>query len=258
MRDHASCSVIITIMNFKIDHRELDWLKRPPALHLPSQVRPTSCMWPFRKSKTPRNNMTTPVEDVTGVYVVVVFGRTGVGVSSLVNLIIGREVAKYHNDGTACTKQKASYRVAIDGRNVDVFDIPGFEGSVPEDQIVRTIVQIHQERGIDLLINCLRPKDGLFASIFKAAVTAVHKCDAGVPVVAVVTFLERQKETMEDWWSGPSKNGDKLAGMTFVDHACVTTLPPDGRKWGQRRLESEKVVRDLIVRHCNGVRRATR
>ncbi|KAH7887160.1 hypothetical protein F5I97DRAFT_1829593 [Phlebopus sp. FC_14] len=201
--------------------------------------------------------MPMPVYNGDRVHVIVIFGRTGMGVSSLVNLITGREDAPYHTDIHPCTQEPAAYRVEINEETFDIYDIPGFgSGFHPE----KTISDLYAERGIDLLINCMRPKGGVVKGYYNAVRSAVPE---RVPIVAVVTGLEKQKDEMEDWWSGPKKNGENLAakGMRFVDHACVTSLPREDVCYNidsyERRYHSVQAVRNLIWRNCNSSKRLT-
>lgn len=184
-----------------------------------------------------------------GVQVVVVFGRTGMGVSSVVNLILGREEAPCHNDIHPCTVVPACYRLEIEGQEFDIYDIPGFRKDFSP---AKTIGRLHRERGIDLLVNCIRPKDGTVKGYYNSVRSVVPD---RVPIVAVVTGLERGGgNRMEDWWS---KNGEELLGkgLKFVDHACVTSLSREDVSYNLecygRKMESFKAARDLIVRCCN-------
>lgn len=183
-----------------------------------------------------------------GVQVVVVFGRTGMGISSVVNLILGQEEAPCHNDIHPCTVEPAFYRLEIDGQEFDIYDIPGFRRDFSP---AKMIGRLHRERGIDLLINCIRPKDGTIKGYYNSVRAAVPD---RVPIVAIVTGLEREGNNMEDWWT---KNGEELLGkgLKFVDHACVTSLSQEDVSYNLecygRKIESVKVARDLIVRCCN-------
>ncbi|KAF9232590.1 hypothetical protein BU15DRAFT_54866, partial [Melanogaster broomeanus] len=189
---------------------------------------------------------------------VVVFGRMGVGSSSLVNLIIGTEVAGHHNDTTRCTKAVALYQASIDNKTVDIYDVPGLQGGMDTSmwkslwtvkptntEIIAAIVNINKARGIDLLIHCLGPKDGIGSDYYKAVRSAVG---AEVPIAAVVTHLERQDGAMDKWWSNNGAKLESEMNMRFDDHACVTTLPHNDAKWRWRRVEGENAVRDLISR----------
>ncbi|KAI6130803.1 hypothetical protein EDD16DRAFT_1028754 [Pisolithus croceorrhizus] len=232
-------------------------LKYPLTLHTPAfstnlralctqNARMFSMLRGFTPLKQSMPDRPAPYDKA--VQVIVVFGRTGMGVSSLVNLILGREEAPYHSDIHPCTLEPTPYQTEIDGQEFEVYDFPGFrKGFSP----AKLIGRLHRERGIDLVINCIRPKDGTVKGYYNAVRSAVPD---RVPIVAVVTGLERHGDDMEKWWL---RNGGDLLekGLKFVDHACVTTLSPEDVSYNLdlygRRIESTKAVRDLIIRCCN-------
>ncbi|KIK98073.1 hypothetical protein PAXRUDRAFT_730497 [Paxillus rubicundulus Ve08.2h10] len=192
-----------------------------------------------------------------GAYVVVVVGRTGMGISSLVNLIIAKEKAQVNNNTDQCTTKARSYETTIDNKEVSIYDIPGLGGGVKHKNIITSIVDVDKKRGIDLLINCLVPKDGIVPGYYSEVVRAVG---SRVPIAAVVTRLEREHGAMENWWSRNGGSLESQKGMKFVDHACVTTLTVsrDDATWGGRKVESERAVRALISKHCRGPKRPPR
>ncbi|KAF9234452.1 hypothetical protein BU15DRAFT_52602 [Melanogaster broomeanus] len=191
---------------------------------------------------------------IQGAYVIVVFGRTGTGISSVVNLISGRADALCSGGSNRCTKEIAQYEANIDSKKIHVYDIPGFGGGereLPDNEIITTIVDIHRKQVIGLLVQCLGPRGGISHNDYLSVTSAVGP---QVPIAAVVTHLEREGGEMDDWWL---RNAEKLASkkMMFVDHACVTTIPvpSNDAQWGRRKMESEKAVRDLISRNRNGI-----
>ncbi|KAG9310010.1 hypothetical protein JVU11DRAFT_10044 [Chiua virens] len=131
--------------------------------------------------ETKPSAMPMPVNNGDRVHVVVVFGRTGMGVSSLVNLILGREDAPFSTDMHPCTVAPAAYRVDLNGHAFDIYDIPGFGNEYAPE---KTISDLYTERGIDLLMYCLRPKEGIAKKIYNAVRSAVPE---RVPLVGVVT-----------------------------------------------------------------------
>ena len=84
------------------------------------------------------------------------------------------------------------------------------------------------------------------AALLKHYETIHDLLPPAVPIVAVITRLERYQDHMEDWWSN---NAQELAsfGMKFADHACITTVP-DCRglpsTFRERLIHSQRVVRD--------------
>ncbi|KIJ58417.1 hypothetical protein HYDPIDRAFT_102695 [Hydnomerulius pinastri MD-312] len=190
---------------------------------------------------------------------VIIAGESGIGKSSLINLITDQEVAQTSNDSTACTLQTRSYKFSIDGHDFLLWDTPGFdEGSMTvanarfPELMVRTLVQrLKNAGGIDLLVYCMhgnRAKTGLVNS-YKVIRSLVPTT---VPFVAVVTRLERYPNQIEDWWA---KNEHELSnfGMEFADHACITALPDSSTLpalFRERLSHSRTTVQDLIRTNC--------
>ncbi|KAG8217014.1 hypothetical protein J3R82DRAFT_7328 [Butyriboletus roseoflavus] len=76
----------------------------------------------------------------------------------------------------------------------------------------------------------------------------VTVCRKKVPVALVVTGLEHQQGEMETWWAA---NEDMLRqyGMLFDAHACVTTLVVENYLIQQRRSDSRRLLRELVLRY---------
>ncbi|KAF8554953.1 hypothetical protein OG21DRAFT_965013 [Imleria badia] len=203
-------------------------------------------------------------------YVVVIFGRTGVGVSSLVNLIVGHPTSNDHPNAKTRTqkpKPRVNPPVTLTGSNKQfcLYEVPGFTGHSSDAKILEAIRDIEDNEGIDLFIYCLRQ---LKATVIPGVVRYIRESVAGpdVPMIAVVTELERFEAEggMEDWWDAPledgSTNGTSIERMcfggraTFDAHACVTTLPRRDvdlvEKLRKRRDISEERIRRLILEHC--------
>ncbi|KAL4079472.1 hypothetical protein J3A83DRAFT_4209881 [Scleroderma citrinum] len=189
---------------------------------------------------------------------VVIAGESGIGKSSLVNLITGRQLAKTSNDSSACTLSIKSHRTSIDGHSFILWDTPGFdEGlgrhSANYSALFRSLMNnLESSSGVGLVVYCMlatRAKVALMNNYF--AVRAL--VPKPTPVVAVVTSLERYPDRMEDWWSNNESELTQL-GMTFMGHACITaladcvSLSPPIR---ERIAYSRKALRGLIRRACS-------
>lgn len=189
---------------------------------------------------------------------VVLAGECGTGKSSLINLIIGRDVAKTSNDTAACTTEVRSYKVSIGGCNLKIWDTPGLdEGSTTRantrssEALVKSLHRLKSQGEIHLLIYCMhgnRAKSALLKhyEIIRDSLLPT------VPIVAIITRLERYQNCMDDWWSN---NAQELAthGMNFSDHACITTVPDCHglpSSFRERLIYSQRAVRDLIFRNC--------
>ncbi|KAF9236683.1 P-loop containing nucleoside triphosphate hydrolase protein [Melanogaster broomeanus] len=189
---------------------------------------------------------------------VVIVGEHGIGKSSIINLIAGRNVAKASNDSGACTLEVESYTVSIDGQDFTLWDTPGLEeGSATlvntrfSDTMLKSLQQFDGLGGIDLLVYCMhgsRAKTALLNN-YKAIRSLVPST---TPIVAVITRLERYQGCMENWWSN---NAAELSnfGMKFADHACITALPNSSTlspAFRERLAHSQSAVRNLIRRSC--------
>ncbi|KIJ05431.1 hypothetical protein PAXINDRAFT_103788 [Paxillus involutus ATCC 200175] len=68
---------------------------------------------------------------------VIVFGHNGGGVSSVVNLIAGKEIAKVSSDTPRCTVEIGSYQIPVKDssgkiHSINLYDIPGFNERAQE------------------------------------------------------------------------------------------------------------------------------
>jgi len=188
---------------------------------------------------------------------VIIAGESGIGKSSLINLITSQQLAETSNDSSACTLSAKGHRTSIDGHNFVLWDTPGFNKGLEAPSanylaIFRSLIEdLGSRGGVDLVLYCMlasRAKIALMNNYF-AVCDLIPK---STPVVAVVTSLERYPSRMEDWWM---HNQSELArlDMTFVGHACITTLPdcvtlpPYIR---ERIADSRKMLRDVIRRTC--------
>ncbi|KAL4079750.1 hypothetical protein J3A83DRAFT_1152667 [Scleroderma citrinum] len=209
-------------------------------------------------------------------YVVVVVGNKGVGVSSTINLIANYPVSTTSPDTVAprhmrkangCPAEVAhtNIGVATDGNTlphlVSLYEMPGFEGTVRDYKVIKSIHRLHDKVGIDLVLYCTKhPHKGLPGTCKK-----LRGALQNVRFGAVVTGLERET-SMKDWWTSRStgrgdpdaSNGATLEGrlgLSFDNYVCVTTLGEDQvghhPKLLKQRKESQIQLWALICRHCD-------
>src|SRR6266540_4060722 len=94
---------------------------------------------------------------------VIIFGTTGSGKSSLVNMIVGKNVAPTSNGGGGCTLQNRDYDAVIDNNTFRIYDTIGLnqheQGRVPHWVAIKGLYTlIRQLDGLSLLIYCTRCK----------------------------------------------------------------------------------------------------
>ncbi|KAF8836097.1 hypothetical protein BDN67DRAFT_363658 [Paxillus ammoniavirescens] len=199
------------------------------------------------------------------IYNIVIVGETGVGKSSLINLIIGTTKAETANDvrgvtiGTTCYEWEKSYTETF-----CLWDTPGLgEGSAgsvspkrAQDALRSLLTEQHKANGIHLLVFCMRGISRVTKGVKQTYDTVIgirDKVSPGVPVVAVVTELEKKSSlpdvvsSMEEWWTS---DPDGLSDLAFPGHACITTLTDDCHPIVPgRRDHCQQLVRQLITDH---------
>ncbi|KAH7916634.1 P-loop containing nucleoside triphosphate hydrolase protein, partial [Hygrophoropsis aurantiaca] len=192
---------------------------------------------------------------------IVVFGESGVGKSSLVNMIVGTEVAQTSSGAVGCTFEYTRHEASIGGQPFGVWDTAGLDegeyGTVPakkaEANLKGLLRDLVKANGIDLLVYCVRATRvrKVLQSNYNIFYSAI--CRKKVPIVIVVTGLENYEEGMDRWWRDNEPEFTAL-NMHFKGHACVTTLDPSVIKSDfikARREESQRKVRELVVNHSS-------
>lgn len=179
---------------------------------------------------------------------IILFGETGVGKSSVINLIAGRQIAQTSPDVQGCTMSFKPYTFPVNGRTFHIWDTVGLEepemgvnGYLPAiEQACDLIQQLTNRGGVDLLLFCIRGNRVTATTQSNYRLFYEVLCRSQVPIALVITHLEREAD-MEKWWE---RNVDSLEkyGIKAAGHACVTGLPthskyPESRQNIARLLE---------------------
>ena len=184
---------------------------------------------------------------------IVLFGETGVGKSSVINLIAGRPIAKTSPDADGCTMHSQDYRFDLGPRQISIWDTVGLE----EPQIgvngyysaiikaYSLIRKLNEAGGVDLLLFCIRGNRITATTQSNYRLFYEVLCDKQVPIALVITHLEREPR-MEDWWE---RNKDNISryGIKSASHACVTGAVDRGPKY----KESRNAISELLSQHDN-------
>ncbi|PVF98122.1 hypothetical protein CPB86DRAFT_388730 [Serendipita vermifera] len=188
---------------------------------------------------------------------VILFGQSGVGKSSIVNMLDGEGQALISNGAVGQTFKNDLYQRRIKGRSFNIFDTAGLGeadvGTVPTTQAIQNLYDLVRllKNGISLLVLVIRPRVNastlrdynMFYDTF---------CDRKVPIVVIVTGLENY-DNMEDWWEANSGHFPRY-GVAFKSHACVTTTK--GKEKNSRHIYQEEydhsklLIEKLIEENC--------
>ena len=175
---------------------------------------------------------------------VIVFGQTGSGKSSVVNLIAGRQVANISNGAAGCTLSFKPYSIPLHCRTVHIWDTVGLDEPEMElaaiEQAHELIYNLTSRGGVDLLLFCIRAPRVTGTSQANYRLFYEVLCRSQVPIGFVITHLEQQVN-MESWWERNVESLERF-GLKAACHACVTGLPthskyPESRASIARMLE---------------------
>ncbi|KAG1716083.1 hypothetical protein ID866_1055 [Astraeus odoratus] len=194
---------------------------------------------------------------------VIIAGESGVGKSSLVNLILGETRAVTSNDAVGVTLEMTRHPAKIHGDSYYLWDTPGLnegtQGNVASkraEEIVRSLLaQLEKTHGVHLLIICFRGTKVTKAmqQTYMTITGICAKVSSNIPVAAVITELEKAAplpDGMEIWWTN-NKSALSAYGIEFAGHTCITTLtdechPPTPGRY----RKCQTAVHDLIRSHA--------
>ena len=197
-----------------------------------------------------------PVPQGTTPCNIVVFGETGAGKSSVINLIVGKDVAETSSGSTGCTFNSERYPTEIEGVPLVLWDTSGLnEGNKGKVAGKQAMIQLYElissleEEGVSLLVFCVRGPRIKDTMVNNYQLFHSSFCLGKVPIVLVMTGLE-EEEPMDAWW--PQNKGTFQAEeMSFCGQACITAtkgkLRQGGYTYQDEYDESRKKVRKLIV-----------
>lgn len=179
---------------------------------------------------------------------IVLFGETGVGKSSVINLIAAHQVASVSPDAHGRTLSSKRYSFSVGGRSFHIWDTAGLEqpemGAVGYmaaiEGALALIHQLAQQGGVDLLLFCMRGNRVTATTQSNYRLFYEVLCRSQVPIALVITHLEREPD-MEAWWTRNLASLEKY-GIRPAGHACVTGLPAHS-KYPESKANIERMLR---------------
>jgi len=158
----------------------------------------------------------------------------GGGVSTVVNLIAGKDVARVSNDTLRCTKKMASYRIELrDAAKIlpiTLYDIPGFDYNAKSPLEFPRVT-------ISLAIICMEDFPAQVKSTAEYLQNKWKKhAHSNVPVLVVINHISPKPDA--GWWEENKKHFPSLSVVT--DHVCLTR---------RQKEESTRQLHSLIIQH---------
>ncbi|KAF8548046.1 hypothetical protein OG21DRAFT_1399047, partial [Imleria badia] len=156
---------------------------------------------------------------------VIICGDSGVGKSSLINLLAGEQVADVSTRATSCTLNYSSYKINTGMQQFLVWDTVSFRGrdvGIAIENAVRLIREVFRQGGVDLLVLCRKASWAPSSELQSYRLFEKFLYQGQVPVAVVVTHLEWY-EPMEKWWDAEGEGLVKYLGRDVIGHACITT-----------------------------------
>ncbi|KAF9444547.1 hypothetical protein P691DRAFT_836518 [Macrolepiota fuliginosa MF-IS2] len=175
---------------------------------------------------------------------VILFGESGAGKSSLVNLMCGNNHAAISSAANGCTLDATPYDYYdSSGTSFRFWDTAGLNegdgGRVPRvDAIVRLyslIMRLHD--GISLLVFVMRAPRIRDASVQNWVLFREIICRSQVPITIAVTGLEGE-DNMDQWWYS-NQYSFHQQGIYPNGHACVAGTRGKQNRDGTHKLDGE-------------------
>jgi len=182
---------------------------------------------------------------------IVIFGQTGAGKSSIINMLAGSPLAKVSGGASGCTPSSKCYSVRHGDDIYTLWDTAGLneadDGTVSSQAAVQNLLDLVKDHGVNLLVYCIRER---FPNIIRVNYDLFWGiiCRKEVPILLVVTGLEG-KEDMDDWWYENQKTIKKMK-MSFDGHACITSWKGRGNRYEKEYQQSAERVWKLVRKHC--------
>lgn len=193
---------------------------------------------------------------------VLIVGETGVGKSSVINLIAGEQLADVSSSANGCTMEATSYDIVLTdnqglGHHVRLFDTIGLnEPSLSKNDYLTAIekanmliTQLQRTGGIRLLIFCIR--GGRITAVTQNNYHLFRDilCQNQVPVAFVITGMESE-HPMDSWWNRNAALFERT-NLSCSSHVCVTATRGLNSVYDGQYKESQAAIRNMLLDHMS-------
>jgi predicted GTPase len=192
---------------------------------------------------------------------VIIFGESGAGKSSCVNMLEGDIEAKVSNRASSTTFTSICYEKTISDLRFRAFDTVGLDETTklaekPHEVINGLRGLINQlDKGVNLLVYVMRAPRIKETAKQNYDMFYDGLCKKRVPIVIVITGLEEEADKMDSWWEN-NKEQFRRNGMTFCGFACITATRgklkgsayPYEVEYGKSKEKLQKLIYDRCLR----------
>lgn len=110
--------------------------------------------------------------------------------------------------------------------------------------------------GVDVVVYCMRR--GRLSNEQVTHLRTIWKtfCLEDVPLVLVVIGVDHRRGSTERWWEVNGEDLKNVVQVGFAEHMCLNAWDPAHPSWkhqGASYEETQRLVRDLVIRHCRGL-----
>jgi len=157
---------------------------------------------------------------------VLIFGETGVGKSSVVNMALGRQAAETNDEARGCTIMSAKYEQVWEGVKYNFYDSVGLgeslKGRVPKDEAIQHLVYLLKrlnKEGLHLLVLVIRKGRVKDVDVKNFDIFANSICEKKVPTLLCVTHCDADYPL--DNWKIKNKAEVERQDIKACDIVCV-------------------------------------
>jgi hypothetical protein len=188
----------------------------------------------------------------------IVFGESGVGKSSVINMLDGGPPLPTNGNAEGVGVARAPCMKEISGQTYRVFELTPrwtkswwkWQVNMANDvrQRLTEIIKSPDTRP-NVLVYIMRAPEIPSTAQKNYRIFFEDVCRKQVPIVIIVTCLEHRERDMDEWWNENESAFGEMK-MVFRDHACITATR--GRRNCRQDLYeiSKKKVEQLLSSSC--------